>query len=377
MIPVEEIDAVRAVLITLQKQGPRRYWTTVVDELRKKLGVSETVAVEYLDAMIDKGVEMAPGAKKVTLNFDLPADYKAATAERWAGLVERLPDHIRPWVASAPRAAQELPEADAEALLTCLSRVSPGAFPGEDRFVLSANSVMGSSKALDSFPGLLGSVDEDDDCRHRPLFLVTAGPADPSAVLFVENPSAFGSLLHTEFVHRYLAICAFGYGLTIENLPQRLRSRSIIPCTAAGDQITDLAAIIASTPCYHWGDLDWEGLRIFENMQAAIPTICLPIIYLAMAERLGDPLRSHPYLELFGKQKQRAPKANDPLVAMLAKACAERAVDQEAMCPIEDVTSLVTPISAPTTRFASLKPQESGKSTSAGSAGAGRCAIAP
>lgn len=341
MISVDEIDSVRAVLVALQKQGQRRQWATVVAELKKRLRVSDTVAEEYLEAMLGNGVEIAPGSKMLTICFELPADPKLVAAAQWSDCIASLPPQIREQVSAPPRSLYDLPQVEVEALVACMSTFNPSALPNEDQYVLSANMLMGSSKVLDAFSGL---VSNESEIRHRPLFVVTAGPPVPDAILLVENPSAFMSLLRTNFIQQHLVICTFGYGLTLENLSQRLLDRAIIPCPAAGEQIKDLSAMIASAPCFLWGDLDWEGLRIFESLQSAIPHLQFPAIYHDMTECLFDLLRSHPYHEMFGKAGQRPPKGHAEIVRILADACSKRAVDQEAMCPIKDVRTLVTPL---------------------------------
>lgn len=326
--------AVHQALRALLKGGRRLRPVTAVDQIVRQSGLTRLAVHDGLaelakDGAIE-GVARDGRPVKMVGWTVAPEEEVDAFALRWADLAGPK--------FAAPKAARDLDDRDLFALVQCLAGLDGTGLRGEDRYILSANAVMGSSKALDAFPGLI-----DTAGRQRPLFVVTAGPADPAAVLLVENPSAFMSLARSTFVERYLTICVFGYGLTIENLHERLVEGSIVPCAAVGVPVTDLAKTLTSLPCFHWGDLDLEGLRIFEALRTAIPHLQLPAIYHAMAERLTDPLRSHPYTAIFGKNGQRPPSANDPIVEQFAKLCRSRSVDQEAMCPVADLSSLVTP----------------------------------
>jgi len=248
-----------------------------------------------------------------------------------------------------PRHVLDLGGDDKQALIDCLSAISADCSPGENNYVYSACGVMGSSKVLDAFPTLaellLGA--SEGKRAPRPLFAITAEPTKPASVLFIENQSALASQLRVGFPPDQLAVCAFGYGLTIENIGRRLRGGSIIACPAAGER-PDLPAILASTSCFFWGDLDLEGLRIYEVLRGAIPHLQLAGIYASMVSLLVDRRKSHPYSALFGSGKagQRSPRGDTPEVRALARLCTERAVDQEAVCPVLNTDLLENPFKA-------------------------------
>ena len=265
-----------------------------------------------------------------------------------SGIAE-LNSERRAALMTPPVGALALEEQDRQALIDCLCELSTKASQGENRYVYSATGVMGSSKALDGFSSLsellLGKV--DGERPRRPLFAITAGAAAPASVLFIENPSAFASQLRGGFPAGHLAVCAFGYGLTIENIGRRLEDGSVIACPAAGER-PNLSALVMATPCLFWGDLDLEGLRIYEVLRGAIPHLQLSGIYQRMASMLSDRRTSHPYGALFGSGKagQRSPRGDTPEVQALARLCADRAVDQEAVCPVRDAEILVEPYTA-------------------------------
>jgi hypothetical protein len=260
--------------------------------------------------------------------------------------IDRLDPERRGVLMRPPGGALALDEEDRQALIDCLCKISTQASKGENRYVYSATGIMGSSKALDGFPPLAELLLEkvDGERPRRPLFAITAGPAKPASVLFIENPSAFASQLRAGFPAGHLAVCAFGYGLTIENIGRRLEDGSVIACPAAGER-PDLSALVKPTPCFFWGDLDLEGLRIYEALRSAIPHLKLSSIYQRMASMLSVRRTSHPYGALFGSGKagQRPPRGDTPEVRTLARLCADRAVDQEAVCPVRDAEILVKP----------------------------------
>ena len=252
----------------------------------------------------------------------------------WIGVVDRKGALWNP-----PAAILELEESDRSILATLLRRplsVSEGA----DHYIMSATNLMGSSKLLD-YLGLQGQAEMS---VSRPLFVITAGPSAPESVLIVENPSIFSALAFSEFCRSHLCISAFGYGLSIENIGERLAAGTVFACPAVGERV-DLSALINKKKKNYWGDLDIEGLRIFEALQSAIPTIQLAAIYYEMERRLRERSTSHPYSRLFGagKPKQRSPRGTLPEVRHLAQCCRERAVDQEAIWPITDFTLLASP----------------------------------
>lgn len=96
-------------------------------------------------------------------------------------------------------------------------------------------------------------------------------------------------------------------------------------------EAVDLKAAIDQLPTFFWGDLDREGLRIFESLREQIPNLALSAAYEAMAIRCSNPTLCHPYHRLFEKEGQRFPRGSTPESAHLGQVCCERAVDQEAL----------------------------------------------
>jgi len=339
----------------------------VLNKLLRKSGLNKGTAVQKirgedltltLRAVHEGLAALYPELTGVTANGSLvgtirwkekpseeePEDIREWRAALLAVLQSDDPRALALW--SPPAAVLALDSEDQAMLLQQVAELPSHAIDS-DPYVFSASHLMGSSKLIDSL-GL--SPLYANEAAGRPLFAITAGPENPDALVFIENPSAFSAVMSGPLTERNMAICAFGYGLTLENLARRLEGRRLIACPAIGEKV-DLSTLIFKKPCFYWGDLDLEGLRIYEVMKNAIPHLVLPAIYELMDCQLDDRRRSHPYSSLFGsgKPRQRHPKAELPEIRYLANRCRFRAVDQEALCPVEDVGCLLRPYERSTT----------------------------
>lgn len=212
-----------------------------------------------------------------------------------------------------------------------------------DVWVWSAENLLGSSKAARSLRMELGGLGVNVDDGGGLYYAITAGPAIPEAVVLIENPRVFSAVATSAQASRILAVAAYGYGLTIDNFGQRLLAGQVVSCPAAGER-ADLRWALTQLPAYFWGDLDLEGLRIYESLKQRLPSIRLSAAYGAMDRMLDDGRRSHPYHRLFEKDGQRTPPSgHEADVAYLAGRCSQRAVDQEAVVRIVDQVDLTKP----------------------------------
>ncbi|GAA0571301.1 Wadjet anti-phage system protein JetD domain-containing protein [Caenispirillum bisanense] len=332
---------VRQALEKLLRKGGLRP-RTAVEKIATEADISRLAVRDGLRMLATElqGVTQ-DGDVVATLRWRIPLEEVVRPdLVEWRRRVAEAPEDRAPLLHSPPATVWELPSEDqavlAEAAAGTLQPVRDA-----DHYVLSAVNLMGSSKALDALGLTQAVVASHGGLVQRPLFAVTAGPANPESVLLVENPSCFGALLASGFCQRRLVVCAFGYGLSIENLGRRLAAGQVIACPAAGDRV-DLPSVLAERPSFFWGDLDLEGLRIFEALREAIPGLRLPAVYATMEKMLDDRRTSHPYSKLFGagKPNQRAPRGELPEVRHLAERCRYRAVDQEAVWPLPDWVQL-------------------------------------
>lgn len=221
------------------------------------------------------------------------------------------------------------------------------AFAGDPAFNVSAKFLMDSSK-------LIGSLNSNilkrfgirtDLFSGSTKYLVVAGPPQPDAVIFVENPHAFELAVNAGLADMAAWAVTFGYGLSKQvndygnQLSQMVDSgfRNVDRLTRFGSPPL-ISELIDHGTLLFWGDLDIEGLRIYSRLKSKMPSLQLSGIYQPMIERLQSG-GGHPYVKAVGKDNQRAWKTDDPLVSSLLSLCSTASVDQE-IVSVEDLRSL-------------------------------------
>jgi len=206
---------------------------------------------------------------------------------------------------------------------------------GQPRFEVSARYLLGSSKLLDALPSAPLRRFGIDPARFPafPGYVMVAGPADPAAVILVENPHAFERALEAEGTEEAAWVCTFGYGLSLrrsqygEQLAAMLESgRAPLTLNRMGDP-PDWEVLLDHERIRFWGDLDLEGLAIFQRLRRHNPRIALSGIYQPMVEQLRAG-GGHPYCEMVGKAGQSPPEYGTDL-ASLVELCRHQALDQE------------------------------------------------
>jgi len=221
---------------------------------------------------------------------------------------------------------------------------------GRPSFMVSAEYLLGSSKILDALQSKVLRQFGIDKARFTgaPPVLLVAGPSNPVNVVLVENPHAFWNAIRSNAITSTVFIVTFGYGLSrhgedygnqlatlLEDLATPLLSAT---CAGSPPPISDL---LRHKNISFWGDLDIEGLRIFKRLLKVIPQLTLSALYKPMLSAARDPSRSHGYIQSAAKHKQVCEKQNeqwhDEDVMKLLSACADRAVDQEAVTSEEIV----------------------------------------
>lgn len=214
----------------------------------------------------------------------------------------------------------------------------------DDGIFASACHLLGSAKALNGLSAANGFLKALPTQEVGEMFVITAGPADPEAVLLIENLRSFTAFSDSEHVNTILGVACYGYGLTMHNFATHLHSGKVTACPSRGER-PNLKKLIKSKPVLLWGDLDKEGLRIFESLRREIPDISLSAAYAEMEKLVSIPRCSHPYHRLFDKAAQREAKGETPEVAHLNKVCCDRAIDQEALGKKIDAIKLAIPYS--------------------------------
>lgn len=267
---------------------------------------------------------------------------------QWIGIRPEMSSTAQQLLCAFERLTEEIPEALLRRLLSCsdlfdglstedIEHVLRGllhcqsAGPYQDAVLASAKHILGSAKALNNLkrPARALDLDRTEDTAGE-LYVLTAGPPVPKAIVLIENIRSFTAFARSAHAQNATGVAAYGYGLTMENFGSRLAAEQVIACPAYG-AVVNLRHALEQLPVLFWGDLDQEGLRIYESLRRQLPHVCLSGAYSAMEARLKSNTLCHPYHRLFEKAGQRQPKGDIPAIAYLAERCRSRAVDQEAL----------------------------------------------
>jgi hypothetical protein len=239
-------------------------------------------------------------------------------------------------------------EADIQVLAMCLGTLR-NAFrnrvPDDSGSNVSARAIMGSAKVISRIPAkamLLLGLDASLQ-NPSPRYIIHAGPDQavrPDITLLIENPQAFENAVIAGLADRMSLVCTFGFALTyLGHLKPigamtKLHEQPIV--LQRSGRYRNVAELFNAPQIQFWGDLDIGALKIFMACRSAAPNLQLSAIYKAMEPLLLDPIRSHPYAELFDKEGQSRLSAFpeqvtnlEPGVQALFRRCVHRGVDQE------------------------------------------------
>lgn len=230
-----------------------------------------------------------------------------------------------------------------ENLLSSLTAFSKQGFAEHqnDRYILSARNILGSSKAIDKLKKLTDILGISLPADNPKYFVLTAGKPNSNQILFVENPRVFSYLAPFCVKYNTLLVSNYGYGITFRNFYQLLQNNQVIASPTDGQKQADLTKLIETATCLYWGDLDYEGISIFDSFRQHLTKLCLSEIYQVMIDRLKQGY-GHPYHKLFEKQGQKPQECITQLAQELMDLCAELecGIDQEAFCDSANLTSI-------------------------------------
>lgn len=277
---------------------------------------------------------------------------------------EKFPEHVEQWfkivldsdfdddakaALQKPSVAEKFKDMPLEAQKRLLRdlfhfRDIHGQLPGRKTvFEAGAEHVLGSSKIF-GYIGetLLKSIGITLDALSKgPRYLAVAGPAEPKAVILVENPHSFEAAVESGTDCAWA--CTYGFGLTLgkgERLGQMLVDNLTTYCSSL-KKVTrvgsppEIQDLLSHPKLFFWGDLDIAGLNIFTQLKSSFPHIRLSALYEPMLSRLAAS-GGHPYTKCVGKEGQKSFRSNDPLVQHLLEACLEQGLDQESLS-MEDI----------------------------------------
>lgn len=349
MVVVDSIEMVVSALRWQTRKSNILQGGTLIDRLARKTGLdaasiracfNEMRARGWVEAGSWSGTGNPVGRVKVNLPLLPPPSW----ADSWK---------------AALTACKRLSEADRDTLFECgasLSDMDASEFPKildgliclrEDQlklvnspaFLVSARYLRGSSKML----GKLGAraiksfgIDLSLFTDH-PSYVVTAGAANPEAVVLVENPAAFELAATTSAVEHCAFIATFGFGLskTSEDFGNQLagmveeRFTNAVTLVREGSGTPSARELLAHPNITFWGDLDIAGIAIYERIARRLPNLRLSALYGPMIKAVVEEDNRHPYVSVVGKPGQTMFQPTRADAVTMLSYCYEWAADQE------------------------------------------------
>lgn len=117
----------------------------------------------------------------------------------------------------------------------------------------------------------------------------------------IENPQSFTHASRMGIDRCLALVCSYGYGLS---LGEALGGIDRVQLVGHGAEQWTLTTLLRLPNLTYWGDLDPEGLRIYQRLQQRLPDLRLSALLEPMIEALGEH-RGHPLDALTGKGGQR------------------------------------------------------------------------
>lgn len=345
----DNLDRVVVVLRRLTRKSGVLQGGALIDRLVRETKLDAASIRSYFKEMRGQGwIEAsswsATGNPVGRVQVSLPALPTPLWCEQWN---------------SALLACKKLSEADREALFECgatladmneteFSKILNGLVRlredqskwfGTPQFLVGAQYLCGSSKILSKLGSRAIRAFGIDLAKFpdHPLYVVTAGPRNPQAVVLVENPAAFELATKTAAVEHCAFIATFGFGLSkvSEDYGNQLASMvkhglsGSITLMREGSNAPPARELLKHENITFWGDLDIAGIQIYERIAKHIPSLQLSALYLPMIDAVTTGDNRHPYVTAVGKSGQMMFSATrEDSKAMLGR-CHEWAVDQE------------------------------------------------
>ncbi|PZQ31857.1 MAG: hypothetical protein DI562_04645 [Stenotrophomonas acidaminiphila] len=265
---------------------------------------------------------------------------EAAAAWQAALTLEEVDPELARVLAPCHAIFEDLDTSDMRLAIRGLLRVreTSEASAGDFGFCVSAREILGSSKVLARLPIAALKLLGIDRLPATPRYVVVAGPAEPAAVLLIENTTSFEMAVRAGLDRELALVAAYGYGLNIHSDSSAglalLDSVTIGRCEvlSRSGQGHALPRLLAHPKLFFWGDLDREGLRIALALKQRLPHLSLSALYAPMCALAKEHKTSHPYVAMSGKALQSSwVRTGDELMDELARSCELRAVDQEAL----------------------------------------------
>lgn len=351
MLPAEQLERVRESLA--KRKTPRVRGQGLAESLAKQLSMPVMDTREALSELHSNGElnvadwhpQFGPQGM-VTLNLNIRTDPDKvawADAMQTAGIEPGEANCLMP----AYSVLSGMTQHDLIAIATGLVqlRESQEIHYRENRFLVSAKYLIGSSKMLDTLPNaaLKAYGINVANFPPAPSYVMVAGSSNPKTVVLVENPQSF-ELAIKATVSDIVWITTYGYGLSRGGDANGSQLASIIESGQMIDVVREgnpppLTELIEHPHLTFWGDLDPAGLHIFHRLQRQLPQLRLSALYHPMIERLQSGV-GHPYIKATGKEGQSLQAVSDPVANSLLELCSEKGIDQEVVTMSEFSFSL-------------------------------------
>ena len=206
--------------------------------------------------------------------------------ERWQQALADFHDHFTldqlTLLMSNPIKHPEKVEREILESLSCIEQaLNEAALPLSCR-TLSARYFDGDSKFLDNRRHLLRQLftDLQHKIRPRPILLSVAIPQIIDSILFVENQESFLDCVaqHTQPI---LCTTALVYTAGFRGAAEYIRNKEGVMFTHINEVTPKSKADFEQCwhdkaldfPCYFWGDLDYEGMRILASLRNTFPQL--------------------------------------------------------------------------------------------------------
>lgn len=341
------LQRVREVLARLCKSSTTLRPANLVERVSKRAKLSMAEASVALTALHERGElicqDWFKGQPYGNVTLNLAQSPQNPTVEHWlaAMVVAGYTEDEQRALLSAAEPLADLDVSDLIRVAQGLKRLKAdqATLKGEGRFPVSARYLLGSSKLLDALPAYaLSAFGINLGLFNKAIsYVIVAGPPEPECVILVENPQAMETALQAELPH-IAWVATFGYGLSMagEEYGRQLAAiledsnRRICPLIRAGAP-PSLDRLLSHPKLHFWGDLDPEGLRIYNRIKSQFPTLELSALYAAMLMNLERDDGHHPYIRLVAKEGQARWNSKDRVLQYLMECCMERGVDQEAL----------------------------------------------
>lgn len=284
------------------------------------------------------------GTLEVLLSPPPPKDYELKWDQAFKDF--GFPEEIRKKFKGVAHSFRNFSLDESIKILEGLVELSDPKHHSLSKYTASATFLLGSSKLLDRIDKRLLDYFwvTPEGFLPSPKYISVAGTANPRAVILVENPNSFETVVAQQIPEKTKTVwlCSYGFGLGTEKSNQSgillesnltVYRRHSIVLVRSGTPPKRIEDLMGNPNLFFWGDLDLSGLRIYDNLKKHYPHLQLSALYQPMiaAFQEGHSLSYTATVEKKGQQchENSMKPLSDPLAQKIAKICAERSIDQE------------------------------------------------